>query len=65
VIEVHDVVVDLTALLSSWVMQLEAPMVLSDAGNLILWRRPYSRGADPVGLCVSCPLTILGEPYFT
>ena len=41
VTQVHDVVVDLAALLSRWDMRLEEPVVLSDAGNLTLWLRPY------------------------
>ncbi len=41
VTQVHDVMIDVEALLSPWGMRLEEPVVLSDAGNLTLWLRPY------------------------
>ncbi len=41
VTQVHDVMIDVEALLSPWSMRLEEAVVLSDAGNLTLWLCPY------------------------
>ena len=61
VTQVHDVVVDLAALLSRWDMRLEESVVLSDAGNLTLWLRPYPLVARVATLFAGDDANFLGR----
>jgi hypothetical protein len=41
VTQTHEVIAESQKLLSDWGLQLDDPLILSDAGNLTLWLRPH------------------------